>query len=572
MHADFPPLRALADVPHNLPAALNPFIAREAELAQLQDAVRAHRLVTLHGTGGVGKTRLLQELARSVLSSFADGVWWVELAPLAQGASTAQAVAAVLAVREEGARPLAPLIAQQMYGREVLLVLDNCEHVLADAAALAKALLLAWPQLRIVASSREVLRVAGEVAYAVAPLALPAPEAPPSPAVRLFVDRASAAAPQWQPQPRDWEPIAQICRRLDGLPLAIELAAARVRQFPVAEIAQRLKSGLGLLSTRDETVAERQRTIERLVDWSHATLSQPERALWRRLAVFAGGWTLPIAESVCAGDEELAQDDVAELLGALVDKSLVVPDRERGRWHLLETMRGWLQPKLHGDERLQVCRLHAAALTEFAERARPLLQAGGRQAIGWMQRMDSERDNLEAALVFAAQDEASAALALRLFSAQLPYWVNRGLLSAGRAAAEVLAQSAAVAAGPATERAAAFGGAGSCATSAAITRPRIATSANAARPSSGWATWPDWHARCSRWGSCALRYRGTTRPSTTLAARWSCPGARHNRTRKSRHWWRSRCCSERWRAPHRPRRCTPMRSSAAPRKTALRAP
>jgi predicted ATPase/class 3 adenylate cyclase len=462
LHCDFPPLRALADVPHNLPAALNPFIAREAELAQLQDALRAHRLVTLHGTGGVGKTRLLQELARAVLSSFADGVWWVELAPLSQGAGTAQAVATVLGVREEGARPLAQVIAQQMQGREVMLVLDNCEHVLADAAALGKALLLAWPQLRIVASSREVLRVAGEFAFPVAPLALPqaAPAAAEAPAVRLFVDRAQAAAPRWQPQPQDWEPIAQICRQLDGLPLAIELAAARVRQFAVAEIAQRLKSGLGFLSTRDETVTARQRTMERLVDWSHAMLSDAERALWRRLSVFAGGWTLRLAEEVCAGDEALAKDDAAELLGALVDKSLVVPDLERGRWHLLETMRGWLRPRLQGDERLEVCRRHAQSLTSFAEHARPLLQAGGRQAIGWMRRMDSERDNLEAALVFAAQDEVSAALALRLFSAQLPYWVNRGLLSAGRAAAEVLANSSHVAAAPVLQRAVALGGAG----------------------------------------------------------------------------------------------------------------
>ncbi|MDT7835698.1 ATP-binding protein [Aquabacterium sp. OR-4] len=451
--AQFPALRALEAPPHNLPQALNRFVGRTQELAELQALAATHRLVTLCGPGGIGKSRLLLQWAHARLDAHPDGVWWLELAPLREAAQIAPAVAAVLGVKEEPVQSVTEALLRHVRDRQLLLVLDNCEHVLVGAAALAKALLQAGPGVALAASSRELLRMAGECAWAVPPLAVPpvlAPGAPGAPvvpetwqalqsldAVQLFVDRAQAANPAWQLDAATAPAVAEICRRLDGIPLALELAAARLRALPVSELAERLRSGFALLSTRDETVAPRQRTLRLLIDWSHDLLADDERRLWRRLSVFAGGWTLAQAEAVCA-DAALPADQLIEGLGALVDKSLVVAEPARGRWHLLETMRQYAAGRLAeaeqaGDDDALALRLrHAAAYRTLAETARR--QLASRSAAGWLARLDTERDNLAQALAFAARHAEGGGTGLALCAALWPHWLHRGLVSQALAA------------------------------------------------------------------------------------------------------------------------------------------
>lgn len=447
LRQDFPALRSLEATPNNLAQQLNRFIGRETVLPDLRGLLGQHRLVTLLGTGGIGKSRLALQLAAEVVEQFPDGVWFVELAPLDDGQRLPQAVASVLGVQGEHGRPLDEALRRHVAGRCLLLVLDNCEHVLAPAAALAKSLLQAGAGLTVLATSREPLRTAGELAYPVPPLGLPdtRPGTGASTpeqllrheAVRLFVDRARSALPSFDLTTANAAAVVDICQRLDGIALALELAAARVRALPVQTMAERLRDSFALLSTRDGTVAPRQRTLQTLIDWSHDLLDDGERLLYRRLAVFAGGWTLDTAEAVCA-DALLRADAVADLLAALVDKSLVsvlLGDDGAQRYRLLDTVRQHAAAQLataEGDA-APLRRRHAAAQLALAEAAQQ--QLGGVHKASALTRLDQERDNLLAALAWCAQDQAepgtraAAELGLRLSYALRPYWLNRGLLS-----------------------------------------------------------------------------------------------------------------------------------------------
>ncbi len=456
LRADFPALRALEATPNNLTQQLNRFIGRETVLPVLHGLLGQHRLLTLLGTGGIGKSRLAMQLAAALVDQYPDGVWFVELASLDDGQRLPQAVASVLGVKEAPGSTLHDALCQHVASRRLLLVLDNCEQVLAPAASLAKALLQAGAGLRLLATSREPLRLAGEQAYPVPPLGLPAPEqlvraagtSTPAQllqheAVRLFVDRARSAQPAFELTVGNAAAVLEICQRLDGIALALELAAARVRALPVQALAQRLRDSFALLSTRDATVAPRQRTLQHLIDWSHDLLDPAERVLYRRLSVFAGGWTLEAAEAVCA-DARLGAEDVADLLALLVDKSLVRawPLADGGqRYRLLDTVRQHAAARLleadgvPASEAAPLRRRHAAAQLALAEAAQQQL-AGVHKATALAQ-LDLERDNLLAALAWCAQDQAqadqraSAALGLRLGFALRPYWLNRGLLSLG---------------------------------------------------------------------------------------------------------------------------------------------
>ena len=475
LRVDFPALRSLAATPNNLAQPLNRFVGRAPVLAQLRELLLQHRLVTLFGTGGIGKSRLSAQLGAELIEHYPDGVWFIELAPLQdtqQAAErVAQAMASVLGVKEEPGRSVADALQQFVADRQLLLILDNCEHVLGAAATLAKTLLQAGPRTTVLATSREVLRVAGELAYPVP--ALTVPDAVPGTAtdattgatpggtttaalprhlisheaVQLFTDRARSAQPGFRLDAHNAAAVVDICRRLDGIPLALELAAARVRALPVQAIASRLRDSFALLTTRDETVAPRQRTLQLLIDWSHDLLDEPERVLYRRLSVFAGGWTLEAAEVVCGGDEVLRSDAVLDLLTGLVEKSLValVVDGVDGvdgggaapRYRLLETVRQ------HAAERLQVAEADAAALRQrhlavclaLAEQALP--QLGGANKASALAQLDHERENLLAALAWCAADGALharrsvAEQGLRLGFALRPYWLNRGLLTLG---------------------------------------------------------------------------------------------------------------------------------------------
>ena len=404
----------------------------------------AHRLVTLTGPGGVGKTRLALHAAAAALDAFADGAWVAALEALAEPALVPQTVAAALGVPEAPGRAPLTALADHLRDRTLLLVLDNCEHLLEAAAALADALLRACPGLRVLATSRALLGVPGEAAFRVPSLSLPAPPDPPAPAgglagrlgrseaVALFVERARLVRPGFALTAQNAAAVAQVCRRLDGVPLALELAAARVGVLSAAQLAARLDDRFRLLTAGPRTALPRQQTLRAAVDWSHALLSGPERALLRRLAVFAGGWTLEAGEAVAAGDG-LEPRAVLDLLARLVDQSLVLADVQRGaaRYRLLETLRQYAQEQLEeAGEAARTRDRHLAYFLRLAEEAEPQLRGPAARAA--VERLEEEHDNLRLALEWALRAGGAGAAALRLSGALAWFWWGRNYHSEGR--------------------------------------------------------------------------------------------------------------------------------------------
>jgi class 3 adenylate cyclase len=311
IRSDFPPILSLgaSELPNNLPEQLTSFVGREEALAEVKDLVSRNRLLTITGSGGAGKSRLMLQFAADVLPEFAGGVWLTELAPLSDPALVPSAIASSLRLREEPGRPLLATITDYLKERVVLLLIDNCEHVLDDAAHVVDTILRACPKVKIVATSREALGVGGEQSYRIPSLALPPAGATPPlnelescESIRLFLDRAVLAQPSFRLTTANAEPIARICRRLDGIPLAIELAAARARALAPDQIAARLDDRFRLLTGGSRTALPRQQTLRAMIDWSYDLLSPKEQALLQRLSVFAGGWTLESAEKVCADE------------------------------------------------------------------------------------------------------------------------------------------------------------------------------------------------------------------------------------------------------------------------------
>ncbi|HET8678584.1 MAG TPA: adenylate/guanylate cyclase domain-containing protein, partial [bacterium] len=355
--ADFPPLRSLDSLPNNLPRHLTSFIGREREIADVKQWLLTTRLLMLTGSGGCGKTRLALQVGADLVEGFTDGVWLVELAPVSDPVLVPQTVASTLHIREEPGRPLLVTLTDHLGPKQLLLLLDNCEHVVEACAHLAEALLRACPRLRILATSRESLAIAGEMTWRVPSLSVPDPARLPSlerltqyEAVRLFIERATAARPDFAVTQRNAPALAQICHQLDGIPLAIELAAARVKVLPVNQIAERLNDLFRLLTGGGRTALPHHQTLEAAMDWSYDLLSEPERVLLGRLSVFAGGWTLEAAEAVCAGDA-VPSATFLDLLAQLVDKSLVmarVHDEPSvdGRYWLQEPVRQYATRKL----------------------------------------------------------------------------------------------------------------------------------------------------------------------------------------------------------------------------------
>jgi predicted ATPase/class 3 adenylate cyclase len=360
----FPPLRSLDTTPNNLPTQATSFVGRERELASALARFASNRLLTLTGSGGTGKTRLALHIAADTLDRYADGAWLVELAPIRDPAAVGSAVALALHVPERPGEKMIEAISASLTDRELLLVLDNCEHLIAVCAQLADALLRSCPRIKILATSREGLGVPGEALMPVPSLRVPDADPLPPPdelreyeAVRLFVERSAAYQPAFMLTTENAADIVRICRRLDGIPLALELAAARVRSLSVAQLAQRLDDRFRLLTGGGRTVVARQQTLRALIDWSYDLLSDIERLLLRRLSVFVNGWTLEAAEAVCAGDG-LARDAVLDGLAHLVDKSLATM-RERGgmaRYTMLETVREYAREKLVDSGEAQALR------------------------------------------------------------------------------------------------------------------------------------------------------------------------------------------------------------------------
>ena len=458
----------IRQIDNNLPEHVASFVGRTSELDELLQRLSQARLLTLYGSGGVGKTRLVLQLARTVLGEFPDGGWLAELAPLADPKLVPQTVATALGVKEVPGRPITQTLAEHLKDRQALLLLDNCEHLLDACAQLAEALLRACPQVKMLASSREALGIGGEQVFRVPSLALPDADRKATPesivqseAVQLFVDRAALVRPDFRLTDRNAPSIASICRRLDGIPLAIELAAARMRSLSAEEINRRLDQRFLLLTGGSRTALPRQQTLRSLIDWSYDLLQEPERLALQRLSVFAEGWTEAAAAQVCAGDG-VQPHEVPDLLASLCDKSLVLAEErdDHTRYRLLETVRQYARERLLEQMGAEAVRgRHLECYLQHAEQAAAGLQ--GAEQTHWLRDLEEEHDNLRAALEWSlvASTPAAATSGLRLCAALQRFWLMRGHLSEGRACcASILQMTAAEA--PTRERADALNAAG----------------------------------------------------------------------------------------------------------------
>ncbi len=425
----------------NLPGDLSSFIGRRRELGEIKRSLTESRLVTLTGVGGTGKTRLALRVAAEVRRAFGDGVWFVDLTELHGPGLLAQQVqdpdvlaylvAATLGLRQQGGGPPLQSLAEQLADRQMLLILDNCEHLIPASAILAHSLLSGCPRLRILATSREPLVIAGEALYAVPPLPAPDPAQRPSPAdlgrceaVALFVARAQAAVPGFGLTEDNHVAVAELCHRLDGLPLAIELAAVRIRMLTPLQILNRLTDRFALLGRGNRSGSQRQQTLRACVDWSFDLCAKPEGLLWARLSVFTGGFELDAVEGVCA-DELLPEGDLLDLVGGLLDKSILVRDDHDGeaaRYRMLETIRDYGQDKLvEAGEQAELRRRHRDWCQQLAARARAEW-ISDRQPY-WIDRLGREHANLRAAIEYCLTEPSRAEAALRLLMT-LPrtYW------------------------------------------------------------------------------------------------------------------------------------------------------
>jgi predicted ATPase/DNA-binding SARP family transcriptional activator len=434
----FPPLKSVDPERTNLPVHPTTFIGREKELTEVADLVARARLVTLSGPGGGGKTRLAVQVAARLQDRFADGVWFVDLTPLTDPEVIAQAVANALGIREQGGRPLPTTVTDFLRGRSTLLVFDNCEHMVDSVAAMVASLLAGCPMLRVLTTSRERLRVDGEHVHPVPPLAVPAAgvsisasELTRYESVQLFLDRASQSRSAFEINNQNAPDVAELCRRLDGIPLAIELAAAQVRALSPNEIVRHLDDRFALLASGNRTRLPRQRTLLATLEWSHQLLDEPERTLFRRLAVFSGGFTLEAVESVTA-DEQFPPAAVAALIARLTDKSLVLAEpglRGETRYRLLDTIREFALDQLRSsDEGDLFRRRHATFYRDLVDGARVGVKST--DAEKWLDLMGEEHDNARAALAWAVK--ADRELALQLAEVWTVLWLNRGYLTEGR--------------------------------------------------------------------------------------------------------------------------------------------
>jgi len=437
--AGSPPAEPPGVVKHNLPAARTSFVGRQHEIVELKRELTMTRLLSLTGVGGSGKTRLALEVAKVLVGAYPDGVWLVELASLSEGDLLPQAVAKAAGVLERPGQPLTDTLAEYLRAKSVLLVVDNCEHLADSAADLLDTLLDSCPRLRVLATSREALGLAGEIVWRVPSLSVPETDSLPTPgemtgyeAVRLFAERARLKLPAFELTLEDAPAVAEVCRKLEGIPLAIELATARMGTLSVRQISERLQDPLSLLSVGGRTAVSRQQTLRGTLDWSYELLGESERALFGRFSVFAGGWTLEAAE-VVGTSEGTEEGDVLDTFSGLVDKSLVVAEarlKSRVRYRLLEPVRQYAREKLEeGGEAEEVRRRHASFFLTLAEEAEPRLR--GPEDMEWLERLEIEHDNMRAALAWTLERE-EAELAARLAGALMLFWEWHGHLSEGR--------------------------------------------------------------------------------------------------------------------------------------------
>ena len=469
---EFPPLRTPDHLPNNLPTQLTSFVGREKELMDVKRLLRNARMLTLIGPGGTGKTRLSIQAAGDLLDQYPDGVWFVDLAPILDPLLVPRTTAISIGLRAEPQRPVIDMLCDYLHDRSPLVILDNCEHLVDACARMADRILHTAPDTRILASSREALGIGGEITYRVPSLRLPdIQHLPPLEslsqyeAVKLFIDRATAVVLSFTVTNENAPALAQVCYHLDGIPLAIELAAAKIRVLSVEQIAKRLGDRFRLLTGGSRMVLERHQTLRAAIDWSYDFLPPAEQILLRRLSVFVGGWTLEAAESVC-GDEETSSvvrsDDILNLLEQLINKSLVLAEevKHESRYRMLETIRQYANEKLiESGENDALRHRHLQYFLNFAEAAEPKLQ--GKEQERWLDQLEVEHNNLRAALSSSLSTRNTSQAGMRLSSALVPFWLVHGHFREGQTWLEQLLAVSSDA--PAAMRAKAFTGAGTMA-------------------------------------------------------------------------------------------------------------
>jgi predicted ATPase/class 3 adenylate cyclase len=432
--ADFPPINgSVKDPISNLPLHINSFIGREREISEIKNLLGRNRLVTILGMGGLGKTRLALQVGFELINYYHDGVWIVDLAPLEKPELVVKAVADVFKIREDESRPLLETLVDVLRIKKLLLIMDNCEHLIREVSQLCGLLIKCLPQLHILTTSREPLGLAGETLWPIPPLALPKngqavelEETLQYDAVKLFVERAVAVRPQFTLSEKTAPAVLRISKKLEGNPLAIELAAARTKVLSVEDIADRLERDLKLLFARGKAVPSRQQTLEALIDWSYRLLDPDEKTLLDRLGIFKGGWMLPAAEAVCSS-EEIDSWMILDLLDSLIDKTLVVSEihGKHQRYRFLEMIREYALRRLEQrGEKEAVAEKHAAYFLQIAEESYGELW--GPDQGNWLDCLQTEHDNLRAALEWAKETPERAGTLLRLAGCLWRFWVIRG--------------------------------------------------------------------------------------------------------------------------------------------------
>ncbi len=432
LRADFPPLKTLDARPNNLPVQLTSFIGREKEISDVKKLLAGTRLLTLLGPGGTGKTRLSLQTAADLIDEFENGVWITELAELLDPILLPNLIMETLGIMEEPGKTSENILIDNLKKKEILIILDNCEHLIEVCSVLVEKLLQNSQKIKIIATSREALRCEGEIAHKVLSLSHPDPAQKITPvqlsqyeAVRLFIERAIAVNPNFRVTNENAPALAQICFQLDGIPLAIELAAVRIKVLPVEKICEKLGDRFRLLTGGKRTALPRQQTLKALIDWSYGLLTDEEKVFWRRLSVFSGGWTLTDAEEICP-DELLNVYDILDLTNSLVEKSIILYMESTCRYKMLETIRqyGYELLKDAGEDELFKNR-HLKYYLNLCEEAKPELN--GAKARSWFRRFDDEYPNIQAALSRAIEENLNEE-GHRLAGVMTKYWDMRGHL------------------------------------------------------------------------------------------------------------------------------------------------
>ncbi len=443
LREEFPPLKTLDARPNNLPVQLSGFIGRADEIKHAKELLKNNRLLTLTGAGGLGKTRFSLQVASDLIDDFANGVWFVELAAVSDPVFLPITIINDLRLKEEQKKTPEETLADHLKDKEILIILDNCEQIIESCAKLTENLLLTCPKLKVIATSREALNCIGEQTYRIPPLTLPDPDHKYTPeqltqyeSVRLFIERALAVNPNFRVTNENSTALAEVCLRLDGIPLAVELAATRTKILSVEKIYERLDDRFNLLTGGKRTALPRQQTLRALIDWSYDLLSENEKILWSRLSVFSGGWTLEAAEKVCS-DETISKNDILELLSQLAEKSVIIYDETKDRYRILESLKQYGIEKLPAGNEIFI--KHLNYFLELSEKAKPELL--GENTKFWMRVIEADHSNFISAIEWSVRNENSEKGIITV-AALGRFWNITGQYSTGIRLIEIILESA----------------------------------------------------------------------------------------------------------------------------------